>query len=156
MGPQKMALFNFSWEKKPRRDGNILKISSDEVSTTSLGKLLLWWVVLDIKNFLPVPKWSLTQNATEMGPVGQPDFKHLQEWGRHNFSGQSVPVLHHLHRKYFFLISNLNLLSFSLKSFLFVLSLQNSYSVFTVEVFQPSDDLHHTGQKSRNHRSSIR
>ena len=48
----------------------------------------------------------------------QPDLECLQGWGIHHLSGQTVPVPHHSYCNVFFsLISNLNLLSFSLKPF---------------------------------------
>ncbi|KAK4812888.1 LOW QUALITY PROTEIN: hypothetical protein QYF61_024244 [Mycteria americana] len=53
----------------------------------------------------------------------QPGLEHFQGWGIHSFSGQPVPVPHHLIVKSFFLISNLNLLSFSLKPLPLALSL---------------------------------
>jgi len=57
------------------------------------------------------------------GPI-QPVLKHLQGCSTHNFFGQSVPVPHcPLSENNFFLISNLNIPSFSLKLFLLVLSL---------------------------------
>lgn len=51
----------------------------------------------------------------------QPGLECLQGWAIHSFHGQLVLVPHHLPN--FILISNLNLQSFSLKSFLLVLLL---------------------------------
>ena len=45
----------------------------------------------------------------------QPDLECCQGWGIYHLSGQSVPVFHHPRCKNFFLISSLNLPSFSLK-----------------------------------------
>ncbi|KAK4816838.1 hypothetical protein QYF61_023902 [Mycteria americana] len=54
----------------------------------------------------------------------QPDLECLQGWGIYHLSGQPVPVFHHHHCKNVFLISSLNLTSFSLKPLPFVLLLQ--------------------------------
>jgi len=53
----------------------------------------------------------------------QPGLEHCQGGGSHSFSGQPGPVFHPLMVKNFFLISNLNLPSFSLKPLPLVLSL---------------------------------
>ena len=53
----------------------------------------------------------------------QPDAEHLQ-WGIPHLSGQPVPVPHHRYCKKFFLISNPNLPSTSLKPFILVQSQQ--------------------------------
>ncbi|KAK4805635.1 hypothetical protein QYF61_009861 [Mycteria americana] len=66
----------------------------------------------------------------------QPDLKCFQGWGTYHLSGQPVRVFHHPHCKHFFLISSLNLPSFSLKPLPLVLLLQ---ALLKREVFHPSD-----------------
>ena len=80
------------------------------------------WVGRDSK-YHPVPTpwhiqvWNLVHQVSQ-GSI-QPGLEHLQGWGIHTFSSSSSSPL----PKNFFLISNLNLLSFSLKPFPLVLSL---------------------------------
>jgi len=65
----------------------------------------------------------------------QPGLEHFQGGGIHSFSGQPVPVPQNPHRKNFFLISSLNLVSFHLKLLPLVQSLQalvKSFSIFLI------------------------
>jgi len=65
----------------------------------------------------------LPLDQVAQSPV-QPGLEHFQGGDSHSFSGQPVPVFHHPHgEEFFFLISNLNLPSFSLEPFPLVLSL---------------------------------
>ena len=64
----------------------------------------------------------LSPEQVAQSPV-QPDPEHFQGGGSHSFSRQPVPGPHHPHGKEF-LISNLNLCSFSLKPLPLLLSLQ--------------------------------
>jgi len=70
----------------------------------------------------PLP-WAGTSSTRSgcLNPI-QPSLEHFQGEGSHSFSGQPVPVPHHTHRDEFFLVSNLNLPSFSLKPLDLVLS----------------------------------
>jgi len=56
------------------------------------------WVGKDIKDHLVLPLVELVQTA--QGPI-QSGLEHLQGWGIHSFSGQAVPVTHHLLHKEF-------------------------------------------------------
>jgi len=58
--------------------------------------------------------------------------KPCPDWlgGIHKLSGQQVPVPHHPHSKEFFQISNLNPVSFSLKSLSLILSLHTHVGIY--------------------------
>ena len=75
------------------------------------------WVGRDLKDHLvPTPCHGQRHLPLDQGaqsPI-QPGLEHCQGWGTHSCSGQPVQRLTSLTVKSFFLISNLNLPSFSL------------------------------------------
>jgi len=77
------------------------------------------WVGRDIEILTPCHGQCHHPPAqAAQGPI-QPGLEHLQGWGTHNFSGQTLPGPRCP------LTANLNLPSFSLKTFHFVLSLSD-------------------------------
>jgi len=67
----------------------------------------------------------------------QPSLEPCQGGGSHSSSGQPGPAPHHPHGKNFFLISNLNLPSFSFKLSLLVLSLQALVTCLSIFLTSP-------------------
>ena len=80
----------------------------------------------DLKDHLipTTPPWAGTPSTSPgCSELIQPGLEHCQGGDSHSFSGQPAPGPYHLMVKNFFLISNLNLPSFSLKPLPLVLSL---------------------------------
>lgn len=60
------------------------------------------WVERDLKDHLvltPLPRQARFPLDQVAQSSMQPGLEHLQEWGIHSFSGQSIPVPQHPHSK---------------------------------------------------------
>jgi len=79
----------------------------------------------------------LSSDKVTQSPI-QPELGHLQWWGTQNLPGQPVALFHTSILKNFFLTSNLNLSSFSLKPLSVVLSLQKSLSTYVMSLLYTS------------------